>query len=139
MLQLPDEMKAAINSALADRASIMLASVSADGQPQLGLRGSVQVRGDDRLGVWLRNASGGTAENIRQNPKVSLFYRNPETRMAMQIQGRAVVATDQAELQSIYDASPEPERNADAERKGTGLIIEIDRVIQRGQVVLSRE
>ena len=68
-----------------------------------------------------------------------LFYRNPETRMAMQIQGRAVVATDPAELQSIYDESPEPERNADAERKGTGLIIEIDRVIQRGQVVLSRD
>lgn len=139
MLQLTDEMKAAINSALADRVPLMLASISADGQPQLGLRGSVHTIDDDKLGVWLRNAEGDTSANVAQNPRVSLFYRNPETRLAMQIQGRAVRPTDPAVVASIYDGSAEPERNADPERKGTGLIIEIDRVYQRGAVVLSRD
>jgi hypothetical protein len=38
----------------------------------------------------------------------------------------------------IYDNSPEPERNADKEMKGTAMIVEIDRVIQRGRVILAR-
>jgi hypothetical protein len=38
----------------------------------------------------------------------------------------------------IFDASPEFERNQDPDRKGKALIIDVDRVIQRGQAIMER-
>ena len=46
----------------------------------------------------------------------------------LQFQGRARVAETPAELARIYEAAPQPEQAADAERKGTGVIIDLDRI-----------
>ncbi len=137
-LKLPDEMKNAVNNAMADRAPILMAAVQEDGQPYMSYRGSTHIRGDDEFGVWLRNVEGHTASAMAKNNKVSLFYRNTETRLAFQIQGRARIVSDEATRRAIYDGSPEVEQNADKDYKGVGMIVEIDRVIQRGQVVHAR-
>jgi hypothetical protein len=140
-LQLPDEFKNAINNAMADRAPILLAAVQEDGYPYMGYRGSTHVHSDDQLGIWLRNLEGHTASAMAKNNRVALFYRNTETRLSFQIQGRARLVRDDEEAlkRRIYDASPEVERNADKDYKGIGMIVDIDRVIQRGQVVLARD
>jgi general stress protein 26 len=138
-LVLTDEMKEAINSALSQRVPIIVAANDADGQPYMSLRGSTHVHSDDQLGIWLRNVDGTTANGIQKNNKVSLFYRNPETRLSFQMQGRAQLVTDKALEDKIWNDTPEPERNADAERKGGAMLVDLDRVIQRNQVVLSRD
>jgi general stress protein 26 len=137
-LKLTDDFKNAINNAMADRAPILLAAVQEDGYPYMGYRGSTQVFSDDQLGIWLRNLEGHTASAMDKNNRVALFYRNTETRLSFQIQGSARLVDDEATKRRIYDAAPEVERNADKEMKGIGMVVDVDRVIQRGQVVLAR-
>lgn len=138
-LVLTDEMKEAINGALAARVPLLVAANDANGQPYVSLRGSAQVHSDDQVAMWIRNVDGTTANGIKANNKVSLFYRNPETRLSFQMQGRAQLVTDKALEEAIWNATPEAERNADAERKGGAMLVDLDRVIQRNQVVLSRD
>jgi general stress protein 26 len=138
-LKLTDEFKNAINNALADRAPILLAAVQEDGYPYMGYRGSTQVHSDDQLGIWLRNLEGHTASAMEKNNRVALFYRNTETRLSFQIQGSARLVEDDETKRRIYDAAPQVEQNADKDFKGIGMIVDIDRVIQRGQVVLARD
>lgn len=138
-LILTDEMKEAVNNSLSQRVPMMIAANDAEGQPYMSLRGSVHVHSDDQISMWLRNVDGTTANGIQVNNKVSLFYRNPETRLSFQMQGRAQLVTDKALEDQIWENTPEPERNADADRKGTAMLVDLDRVIQRNAVVLSRD
>jgi predicted pyridoxine 5'-phosphate oxidase superfamily flavin-nucleotide-binding protein len=136
---LTDEFKTAINNAIADRAPILLASVDASGQPALSFRGSTQVYSDHELGIWVRNQDGGLLASVAANPLIALMYRNPETRLAFQMHGEARRVDDEAVKQRVYEMAPEVERNADAERKGTALIVDLLRIIQRGAVVMERD
>lgn len=137
MLVLTEEIKTAINNSLADGAPILMAAVQADGQPWMAYRGSTHSHSDDQIGLWVRNPEGHTAGGIASNDKVALFYRRAGG-ISFQIQGRARLENDPATRQRIYDESAEPERNADKEMKGTAMIVEVDRVIQRGRVILAR-
>jgi len=137
MLVLTDEFKTAIDNSLADGAPILMAAVQTDGQPWIAIRGSTHTHSDDQLGIWIRNADGHTAAGVGLNDKVALFYRKVGG-ISFQMLGRARLENDPVVRQRIYDESPEPERNADREMKGTAMIVDIDRVIQRGRVVLAR-
>lgn len=138
-LVLPEEMQEAVNNAVTDRVPIMVAANDVNGQPYMSLRGSCHMHSDDSISIWLRNVDGTTANGVQANNKVALFYRNPEKRLSFQIQGRARMIDDPALLETIWNQTPEVERNADPERKGGAMIVDIDRVIQRNQVVLSRD
>ena len=139
MIELTDEMRQAINNALADRVPMVVAYVDAQGQPNLSFRGSTQVYSDDQLAMWIRNLNGGLLREIAAHPKLALLYRNPQTRLSWQFQGRAHIDDDPKVRETVYDSSPEGERNLDPERGGKAVIIDIDRVIQRNQVVMERE
>ncbi|MPZ99030.1 MAG: hypothetical protein GEU80_06770 [Dehalococcoidia bacterium] len=75
---------------------------------------------------------------MANNPRITMLYRNPTTRLSWQFFGRGQITSDEAQRTAIYDNSPEVERNADPERKGAAIIIDIDRVISRGQVLMER-
>lgn len=135
---LTDDFKNAINNALNDRAPIVFAAVDEIGQPLLSFRGSAQVYSDNEIGLWVRNQDGGFVNAITANPRIALLYRNPETRFAFQAHGEARRADDDETRQRVYEMAPEAERNADADRKGTAVIVEVVRLIQRNQVVMER-
>ena len=126
-LVLDDEVKAIINGALSERTPMVLASVDAEGRPRLTFRGSVQTFSDDQIGFWARNAEGSTMANIAANPNVSMIMRNPDTRVVLQLIGRARVAEGEAR-DRVYANAPEVEQRADAEKKGAGVIVDLDRV-----------
>lgn len=138
MIKLTEEMREHINNALMNRAPLIIASVDEEGQPHLTFRGSTHVHGDDMLAIWARNPDGAFLRHIASNPRVALMYQNFEARVGWQFQGRAHVTTDPAEAKRVYDESPEPERNLDPERKGCAVVIVLDRVIQRGTVIMER-
>ena len=138
MIELTDEMRQAINNALADRLPIIVSYVDAEGQPSVSLRGSTQVFGSDQLAIWVRNPNGGVLSAIAVNPKMALFYRNPGERLAWQFHGRAQRDDSEDVRRTVYDNSPEGERNADPDQKGVAVIIDIDRVIARGEVLMER-
>jgi len=126
-LALGDELKGIINAALSERTPMVLASVDAEGRPRLTFRGSVQTFGDDSVGFWARNAEGGTMDNIAANPHVAMIMRNPDTRVVLQLMGRAR-RVDGAERDQVYANAPEIEQRADAEKKGAGVVVDLDRV-----------
>lgn len=127
-LELTDEIIERVNGALMAHTPMLLAVVDAEGRPRLSFRGSVQVFSADQLGFWARNAEGGTLAAIAQNPHVALIYRDPAARAMLQFAGRARVATDLSERARVYDSAPEFERNADPDRKGVGVVIDLDSV-----------
>ena len=124
---LDDEIKGLINAATVSGAPMILASVDAGGRPRLTFRGSLQAFSADQLGFWARNAEGSTMANIAGNPNVAMMFRNSQTRVMLQLNGRARVA-EGAERDRVYDNAPDFERNADPEKKGVGVIVDLDRV-----------
>src|SRR6185437_3093344 len=126
-LVLDDEVKRLIDTALSERSPMIVASVDTQGRPRLTFRGSVQTFSDDQVGFWARNPGGGTMTNIAGNPHVSMVMRNPDNRVILQLMGRARIA-EGADRNRVYDNAPEIEQRADADKKGAGVIVDLDRV-----------
>ena len=126
-IALDDELTGIINGALANLTPMVVASVDAQGRPRLTFRGSVQKFSDDQVGFWARNAEGSTMDNIAVNPHVAMMMRNPTTRVVLQLAGRARLA-EGAERDRVYDNAPAFERNADKDKKGAGVVVDLDRV-----------
>jgi len=124
---LDEELKGLVNGALTSGVPMVLASVDGEGRPRITFRGSIQSFSDDQVGFWARNAEGSTMENIGANPHVAMMYRNPQSRVVLQLMGRARVVQG-AERDQVYDNAPEFERNADPEKKGVGVIVDLDKV-----------
>ena len=141
MIQLPDNWKTALNNARVENKTPLWASVEADGQPSIGFYGSTHAHSDHELALWMRNTGRGFLRRIAANPKVTMLYNDPtpETRLSLLIHGEAKLVTNAALTKRVYDESPEVERNADADRAGVAVLVDIVRIIQRGEVVQARE
>jgi len=126
-IALDDEITGIINGALAAATPMVVASVDAEGRPRLTFRGSVQTYSADQLGFWARNAEGSTMEAIAANPNVALMYRDPAQRVILQFAGRARVV-EGAERDQVYQQAPEFEQKADPDKKGVGVVIDLDKV-----------
>ncbi len=127
-IKLSDEMREAINGALENGTPAIVAYVDERGQPSLSFRGSAQVYSDDQLAIWVRNPEGGLQRALAHNPRITVLYRNPQTRMMLNMQGRGHFESSEQVRNTVYEHSPQPEQNADRERKGLALIIDLDRV-----------
>jgi len=140
MIELTEEMREAINNSLEDNHPVVFASVGPDGQPRLGFVGSIHVHSADQLAVWLRKTDSYSASNIRTNPKLAFLYRNPEKRQTWQFQGTArIIEDDPALRERVYREIPDREKQFDLERQGHAVVIDLDRVIERGQPIMERE
>jgi hypothetical protein len=127
-LELTDEVRDLVNGALESGNAMLLAVITTDGKPRMSFRGSIQTLGPDQLGLWARRAEGDTMEGIKANPNVALMYRDAANRILLQFSGRARIAADAAERARVYESAPEREQRADPERKGEGVVIDLDRV-----------
>jgi Pyridoxamine 5'-phosphate oxidase len=139
-LRLSNDMKQLIKDAWV-AAPIMVVSVDPTGQARVTLRGTVQPISDDKLAFWARNAEGGTVGALDTNPKLTLFYRNPQIRTTVSFYGRGRVTKDEKERLAIYDNSPEPERAADPEQRGVAVVVDLDKVegtTQNGRIHMVR-
>lgn len=125
-IELTDEIRELVNGALISGTPMILATVDAEGRPRLTFRGSIQVFGPDQLGFWARHAEGSTMDNIAGNPNVAMSFRNPTTRAMLQFSGRARVAAGE-ERDRVYASAPEIEQKADTEKKGAGVVVDLDR------------
>jgi hypothetical protein len=122
---IPDFVRGIVNSALANGTPMVLSYVDEQGQPNLSLRGSVQVYSDHQLSIWVRNAEGGLILSLRANPRVSLLYRDSKSRTTLIFRGRAHVETDAAVRDRVFTLSPEVEQNHDPARNGAVVLVEV--------------
>jgi uncharacterized pyridoxamine 5'-phosphate oxidase family protein len=121
-IELNDTIANAINHALEEGKPVVVAYVDEDGQPRLSFRGSTQVYSPNQLAIWVRNRA------LQKNPRISLLYRSAEPRMMINFMGHAHFDSSEAVRKKVYESAPQAEQNADKERKGLALIIDLDRV-----------
>lgn len=131
MIELTDEMRSRLSTALADGCPVIAASIEPDGYPKLSFYGSAQVYSADQLALWHRNPDAGLMKRLDDNPKMAFMYRNPKDRAAWQFYGRARVVEDADVRERVYDAMPDIEKMFDQERKGKAVLIDVDRVVSR--------
>ncbi len=138
MIKLTDQMREAIDNALAEGAPIVVATAAPSGMPDIAFKGSVMVFDDEHLAFWERSA-GQTLRNLEENPQACVLYRNPGRALAWRIFGATEIHRDDDLRRQIMDRTVEAELNRDPERKGVGVLMRVDRVIQGRDVIMQRE
>jgi general stress protein 26 len=127
-MALTDDIKNAVNNAFTSGKPVILAYVDENGQPSLSFRGSTHAYSDNQLAVWVRNPDGGLINSIGKNNHITFLYRDPETRAMLQFRGTGRIESSDEIRERVYNAIPEPEKNADREKKGNPMIVDLDRV-----------
>jgi hypothetical protein len=128
-LIIDDQLSATIDGALANKTPFVVAYVDTAGVPHVSPRGTVQSWSADQVAMWARDPEGGLVRAIGSNPNVSLFYRDPSSRAAYEITGRARAVDDPDERARVYERSPAVERNLDPRVRGVAIIVDVDAVV----------
>jgi general stress protein 26 len=131
-------MTKALDNALVDRSPCLVATASTEGVPDVSYRGSVMVFDEEHLAFWER-AKGETLDNLKANPNVCVFYRNPATRLGWRFYGVAEVLTDGARRLQIMERVNQFELAQDPERTGYAILIQVDRVRARNDTIMRRD
>jgi predicted pyridoxine 5'-phosphate oxidase superfamily flavin-nucleotide-binding protein len=131
MIKLTDQMREEIDPALAQGCPCLVATISKDGVPNVGYKGSVMVFDDESLAYWERTLQG-TAENVEANPHVMILFRNPTTRASWRFVGKATVHKEGPLREQVMARTVPAELERDPERKGYGVIVKVDKVLPLG-------
>jgi predicted pyridoxine 5'-phosphate oxidase superfamily flavin-nucleotide-binding protein len=146
MIKVTDQMRSLLNSALADGTPCLVGTATKDGYPQISPKGSVVVFNDDTLCYWER--SGRSAlKRVNENPHIVVYYRNvarikeiPYRAGVMRFYGDARVLTSGADRDKVWELIPEAERKPDPEKKGTAVLVRLDRIEElSGNIIMQRE
>ena len=140
-LMIDEQIASVLDAALDNKTPVIAAYVDADGVPHVSPRGTVQSWSATEVAMWARDPNGGMLRAIPTNPHVSLFYRDPATRVSYEIVGRMRVTEDPAERQRVFDRSPKIERNFDPLLRGKAIIVEVDSLVgndARGRIDMKR-
>ena len=139
MIDLTDEMKNALETALADKVPCILATASADGKPGIGYRGSVMAYDGQSLAYWERAKRGGLC-NIQSSPYVIVMYRNPDTRQAWKFFGKATLHETGEIREAVKARTVQAELDRDPDGNGFAVVVELERVeTMAGEVLQSKD
>ena len=128
MIQLTDQMRREIDPALANGCPCVVATVSANGLPNVGFKGSVMVFDDTSLAYWERTLQGSLA-NVEANPNVMIVFRNPATRAAWRFLGKATLHKNGPLREQVMARTVPAELERDPDRKGYAVIVAVDKVL----------
>ena len=138
MIKLTDDMRKMIDPALANGCPCILATVSGDGEPDIGYKGSVMVFDDESLAYWERTRRQHL-KNVQENPKVIVLFRDAKTKVGLRFHGKAEIHEKDALWEQVMARTVKDELDKDPERKGAAVIIRLDKVTNMGgQVIQAR-
>ena len=138
MIALTDQMREMIDNALANGSPCTLATAAADGEPDIGYKGSMMVFDNESLAYWERTKRQHL-KNVLENPKVVVLFRDPKTRVNFRFHGAATVHQDGPVRAQVMSRTVKDELDKDPERKGAAVVIRVDKVTNlAGQVLQSR-
>ena|SRR5256885_16732935 len=144
MIKLTDQIRSALNSALADGTPCLVGTASKDGHPQISPKGSVVVFNDDTLCYWERS-NRSSLNRLNENPHVAIFYRNAAKVKdfragVIRFYGDAKLLTSGPERDQVWELIPEAERKPDPEKKGAAVLVRLSSVEElSGNVVMKRD
>src|ERR1700738_3938778 len=113
MIELTDDLRARLASAMADGCPVVAASVDADGQPHLAFYGTTQVYGPEQLAIWVHDPASSLLQRLAPNPRVAFIYWNAAERVMYQFHGQGRLVADEDVRRRVFDQSPERERAVD--------------------------
>ncbi len=128
MIKLTDQMRDLINPALEKGTPCLVATVSKDGTPNIGYKGSTMVFDDESLAYWERTRQG-TLSNLEENPNVMVLFRDPATRAAWRFVGKATIHKEGPLREQVMERTVKAELDRDPERKGYAVVIKVDKVL----------
>ena len=134
-IDMTGEMQELIENALAERLPCIVGTASADGEPQISMKGSVIVYDAGTLAYWER-AKRIAMQNVQANPKVVIFYRNPEKRINWRFHGTATILESGDVRDDVMSRTPQAELDRDPERLGAAVLVKIDRITELSGNVL---
>ena len=139
MIKLTDEMRDHFETALADGFACLVGTASKDGWPQISPKGSVMVFDDETLAYWERAKRSGL-ENVRENPKVVVYYSNPTKRLRWRFYGVATIHESGAIRDEVMRRTVQAELDRDPDRQGVAILIRVDQVGElSGNVLQQRD
>lgn len=134
MVKIPKKLHNHINGAFPD--NVVLVGVALeDGFAQISPRGSVIVYDDETIGFWDRG-KGRTHDTVRNGSKVTFYYRNTALREEgilpkggiARFYGIAELHHDGSVWNSVYERMAAPERERDQEKKGSAVLVKVERI-----------
>ena len=136
MISISDQMKELIDNALANGSPCILATVSADGEPDIGYKGSMMVFDNESLAYWERTKRVHM-KNVKENPRVIVLFRDAKTKAAWRFHGTATVHESGQIRDQVMARTVKDELDKDPERKGAEVVIRLDKITNMGGQVLS--
>jgi general stress protein 26 len=138
MIKLIDQMRELVDKALANGCPCILATVSAAGEPDIGYKGSMMIFDDESLAYWERTRRQHL-KNVLENPKVVVLFRDTKAGVNWRFHGVATVHDQGAVRDQVMARTVTAELDKDPERKGSAVVIRVDKVTNfGGQVLQSR-
>ena len=139
MIELTDEMKELLETALADRMTCLVGTATKDGRPQISPKGSVMVFDKETLAYWERSLRSAL-DNVAENPHVVIYYNNPEKRMRWRFYGTATVHESGPIRDEVMRRTVHAKLDRDPERKGVAVTARLDLINElSGNVVQQRD
>ena len=136
MISISDQMKELVDNALANGSPCILATVSAEGEPDIGYKGSMMVFDNDSLAYWERTKRVHM-KNVKENPRVVVLFRDAKTKAAWRFHGTATLHESGAIRDQVMARTVKDELDKDPERKGAAVVIRLDKITNMGGQVLS--
>jgi general stress protein 26 len=136
MISISDQMKELVDNALANGSPCILATVSADGEPDIGYKGSMMVFDNESLAYWERTRRVHL-KNVKENPRVVVLFRDAKTKAAWRFHGTATLHESGPIREQVMARTVKDELDKDPERKGAAVVIRLDKITNMGGQVLS--
>jgi uncharacterized protein len=138
MIEILDQMKEVIDPALANGCPCILATVSGDGEPDIGYKGSMMVFDKESL-AYLERTKRVHLKNLKENQKVVVLFRDAKTKVAWRFHGTATLHEAGPVWEQGMARTVKEELDKDPERKGIIVQIRLDKITNMGgQVLQSR-
>ena len=139
MIKLSDDMRKRVDPALANGCPCILASVSGNGEPDIGYKGSVMIFDDESLAYWERTRRQHL-KNVQENPNVIILFRDAKTKVGLRFHGKAEIHEPKDAIwEQVMARCVKDELDKDPERKGAAIVVRLDKVTNMGgQVLMSK-
>lgn len=127
----------AINHALEEGTPCMLVSADKEGYPDVAFKGSMMVFDNDHMAWWERSRAEQILQ-VEQNPHVAMFYRSQQRGMILRFYGDATIYKEGSMRDAVMAKTIQVELDKDPERKGFGVVVQVNRVRLSGNTIQSR-
>ena len=127
VIEITDEMKTALGTALSDGCAPLVGTASGVGWPQISPKGSVMVYDNETLAYWER-AKRSAMGNLTDNPRVVIYYSNPITRVRWRFYGIATIYEEGPVREDVMSKTIQAELDRDPDRLGVAVLVKIETI-----------